>query len=491
MSKSEIFRLLSLSFLVGVMLDSFSYPFVWDSSYFFWAVLLDLIVLFVFYRNKKTVSTCFSILLFVSGMWVTSCHFKEADDFRKESVEFSGKAVIVAEPKPKDGYQEIVARPMGENWSFLLKGSAYQDFSYGDVLNVSTSLEIPENKDEKFDYRMYLAKEGIFYVSKKAIIEKTSEHRGSRIFFRILEFKKTVQKKIDSSLPVPQSGLLEGLILGGSSGLPKELQDAFSRTGTTHIVAVSGYNVTIIAEYLMMLGILIGLWRKQAFWFAAVGIAAFVFMCGLPASAVRAGVMGTLILWAAKNGRLANSGNAILFAASVMLVSNPLLFRYDAGFQLSFMATLGIIYLYPKLEKYFSSFLEKRSTAFKFLFETALLTFSAQLSVLPILIYSFGSLSVISLLANLLILPTVTPAMMLGFFAVATSLVSFPIDRIFFWLCFVILKYETITIRFLSGIKYASFDNLSFPWWGMVVWYIILLGMMNGRKIKMRISKLK
>jgi len=299
-----------------------------------------------------------------------------------------------------------------------------------------------------------------------------------------LEFKENVEGRIARSLPAPESGLLTGLILGGSVSLPKEVQNDFSRTGLTHIVAVSGYNVTIIAECLMMVGIFIGLWRKQAFWFAVIGIAMFVFLVGLPASAVRAGIMGTLLLWAAKNGRLANSINAILFAASAMLINNPLLLRYDAGFQLSFLATCGIIFIYPIIDRYSSSYLEKRGGFVKLLFETLALTFSAQVFVLPIILYSFGNLSIISLLANLLVLPTVTPAMMLGFFAIVFKAILSPIGTAIFWLEFILLKYEIEIVRFLSSLKFASLDGLDFPWWGAAAWYIILIVLMHIDRMK-------
>ena len=124
-------------------------------------------------------------------------------------------------------------------------------------------------------------------------------------------------------IPAPQSGLLIGLLLGGDGQLPKTVQDNFSKTGMTHIVAVSGYNVTIIAEYLMLFFLFLGLWRRQAFWVSILGIFLFVLMVGFPSSAVRAGVMGMLLLWAMKNGRLANSQNAIVFSAAVMLLINP------------------------------------------------------------------------------------------------------------------------------------------------------------------------
>ncbi|NTU66520.1 MAG: ComEC family competence protein [Candidatus Moranbacteria bacterium] len=486
MSKSKAFRIFSISFISGIALVSFCYPFVLDSFYFFSLLIPVSIGMIVFYENKKVMIAGLAILMFISGGWLANRKIAEADSFKNNPQSgFSREAEVVSDPVMKDGYQDVVVRPIGESYGILLRASPYQEFSYGEVLNVSGALEVPKNMDDKFDYRMYLVKEGIFYVSKKPDIRKTGKNDGSKIFFWILEFKKLVQRKIASSLPVPESGLLEGLIIGGSASLPKSVQEDFSRTGTTHIVAVSGYNVTIVAEYLMMLGIAVGLWRRQSFWFATFGIAVFVFMCGLPASAVRAGVMGVLILWAMKNGRLANSGNAILFAASVMLIRNPLLLRYDAGFQLSFLATAGVIYFYPLVERYSRPFMEGKGAVWKVLFETLALTFSAQMLVLPILMYSFGSLSIISLLVNLLILPIISFSMMLGFFAISISFIFHPVAMLLFWLAYIPLRYEIAVVGFFSGLKYASIEIADFPWWGVAVWYIMLFGLFKAAKIMM------
>jgi competence protein ComEC len=237
----------------------------------------------------------------------------------------------------------------------------------------------------------------------------------------------------------------------------------------THIVAVSGYNVTIVAEYLILLGIFLGLWRKQAFWFAILGIAIFVFMVGLPSSAVRAGVMGSVLLWGMKNGRLGNSQNAIVFAAAVMLLINPLLLRWDIGFQLSFLATLGIIYFYPVLENYL---IKKQKVGG--LREIIFLTLSAQIFVLPIILFNFEKLSLISPLANLLVLPIIPITMLLGFLATLCQFFLPFLAQILSWPVFILLKYEVGTISFLAGLKFSSLEIKNFSWIGVVIWYMIL-----------------
>lgn len=469
MAKSKIFLILSLSFIFGIFIRSFS-----NTNPFIICVLLifSIIAASLFYKNKIILVSGCAILFFVFGLWLTDKKLSVIDNL-ENNLNYSGKAVIIKEPTESEFGQKIIAEielrsPTSKPVKILINANKYADYNYGDELNISCNLALPENKD--FDYRMYLAKDSVFYLCDKAQVEKTGSNRGNNFFAGILKIKNKFNGNINQLIPFPESGLMSGLILGGSSGLPKELQNNFSRTGMTHIVAVSGYNVTIVAEYLMMLGIFLGLWRPKAFWFAVFGILIFVLMTGLTASAVRAGVMGTLLLWAMKNGRLANSQNAIVFAAAVMLLFNPLLLRWDIGFQLSFLATLGIIYLYP----YFENKLSKSGKLY-WLWEILFLSLSAQIFVLPIILYNFQNLSLISLVANVLILPIVPATMLLGFLMAALNFILTPLATIFAWLSFVLLKYETIVINFLGSLKYAAVGIENFPWWGVALWYLLLI----------------
>jgi len=277
----------------------------------------------------------------------------------------------------------------------LITAPLYPQYSYGDELKIKCSLEEPKNyADSKFDYQMYLAKDRIYRICNKAQITVVSKNKGNKLYTFILAVKNKFEEKLSAIFPDPEGAYLKGLLLGGSKRMTKDLSEAFQRTGITHTVAVSGYNVTIVAAFLMWLGIWLGLWRQQVFSFAVIGIVLFVLMTGAPSSAVRAGIMGGLVIWAMKEGRLANSTNAILLAAGAMLAINPLLLRYDAGFQLSFLATIGIVQLSPILEKFWWG------RPPKLIQETIILTMSAMVFVLPIILNSFEKISLVSPIAN-------------------------------------------------------------------------------------------
>lgn len=467
------------------MTASFYYPKLIDNFAILLFLILALIVIFVFYKNKLAIIG-FSMAFFVLGIFLVSEKLEKIKNLTVDKRNLSGVVVISKEPVIKEKIQQLILAPAdNKKEKFLLNASIYEKYNYGDMLKINCQLERPKNFDGSFDYRMYLAKDEIFYECKNPKIEKLNENRGNKFLAILIKIKNKFNENINQLIPVPQSGLLSGLLLGGSDQLSKEVQNNFSRTGMTHIVAVSGYNVTIIAEYLMLLGIFLGLWRRQAFWFAVTGIILFVILTGLSASAVRAGLMGVLLIWAMKNGRLGNAQNAILFSACVMLFANPMLFRWDIGFQLSFLATIGIIYLYPFFEKYFLHLVETRHCLVSTIAEILFLSLSAQIFVLPIIIFNFKTLSLISLLANILILPIVPLTMLLGFITIMTSFILEPVAIIFSWLTYLPLKYETITINYLSSLKYASIE-MKITWWGVVIWYIILVSVIYFLKNKIK-----
>lgn len=486
MVKSKIFLILSLSFIAGVFWRSF-----FETSLLILYVFSILAVIFiaVFYKNKIVTVVSFGIIFFVFGVWLVNSKLENINSQNLDGKDFTGKVMIAKEPAIKDKYQNVIVKDTG-GLKILLNANLHDNLNYGDELNLKCALKIPrsfvetaQDDSSGFDYRMYLAKDGIFYLCQNADFQRTGENKGNKIYLTILKLKDKLSRNINSTIPQPEAALANGLIFGGSSQLSKNIADNFSKTGLSHIVAVSGFNVTIIAEYLMLLGIFLGLWRKQAFWFAIGGIFLFVLAVGFPSSAIRAGVMGSLLLWAMKNGRLANSRNAIVFAAAVMLLINPLLLRWDIGFQLSFLATLGIITLSPFWERY----LIRKNKAVSEIQETVFLTISASIFVLPIILYNFHTLSIISVLANVLVLPLIPLAMLLIFATSIAGLFGHLFSLPFAWITFLPLKYIIEAVNYLANLSWASMevDNFSVGW--LTVWYFILFnGVYVIKKLKIK-----
>ena len=466
MSKSRVFFYILISFIAGVFWRSF-----WDvnQNMLFLSLLFSLILLFVFYKNKILAVSAFVVIFLVWGIWQTDSAIRKTQNLELTGKILEGKA-MVENTRPSSFGQNIIVELLDKKISILISTAQYPEYAYGDLLHISCLAKAIENKDSEFDYQMYMAKEGVLYQCDKSKINITNEKGGSRIYAAILKIRNAFENNINKVIPQPEGALAGGLLFGGNAGLSKEIQNDFSRTGMTHIVAVSGYNVTIIAEYLIILAIAFGLWRRQAIWFALVGITLFVIMSGLPASAVRAGVMGGTLLWAMKNGRLASSENAIIFAAAVMLWMNPLLLRYDVGFQLSFLATLGIVVSSPFWEK---SFIKKHRALG--ISEAIALSLSAQIFVLPIIAYNFHITSLISLLANVFILPIIPLSMLLVFLVSLSGFIFAPLSLVLAWLAFLALTYEIKLIHILAAFPWASVSIEKVSAWWIVVYYIIII----------------
>jgi competence protein ComEC len=261
------------------------------------------------------------------------------------------------------------------------------------------------------------------------------------------------------------------MLLGQKRAMSKEVREWFNKCSTTHITVISGMHVSIVATLLMNLALAFYLSRKQAFWFAVIGITLFVILTGAQASAVRAGIIGGLVLLAIHSGRLSEIKNALLFTASTMLLINPRILKFDVGFQLSFLAVIGIVYLSPYLEKGLKFFPQ----TFK-IRDSASMTLSAQIMTLPLILFHFGRISLIAPIANILILPLVPLTMILGFISGVLGLVWIFLGQITSWLTWLFLTYELLVVKWLSKIPFASIE-IKNVWVGLlVIYYLVLFG---------------
>lgn len=360
----------------------------------------------------------------------------------------------------------------------------YPEYHYGDLLSLNCNLTKPLDSaegEQKFSYPAYLARQGVWSVCLNGRIKEVLPGHGNWIYGKILAFKNVLVEGVNKILPEPQSSFLGGLLYGARQSIPTDLKNAFSRTGTAHIVAVSGYNITIIAA--AILAILQGLSvpRKRAFWVSVVLIVVFVMLTGASASVVRAGLMGIIVLWARHLGRLSQVGRVLIFTAFLMLLFNPRLIFFDAGFQLSFASTLGILYLSPILENYSRRW--PKIFGFK---ESLLTTLSAILATAPLIAYSFGSFSLVAPIVNLLILPTIPYTMALGFGAMILGLLYFPLGQVWGSVVWLPLTYIIKVVEYFSSWGWSSVAVPQVSWWVMLLAYAILIwiGWRYGRTSK-------
>ncbi len=366
---------------------------------------------------------------------------------------------IASEPTQKaSGLQFVLDTEKNVNISVTaLPGTT---LAYGDEVVVTGLLEKPENfmtdQGTEFDYISYLYKDNILYQIRRAKVEVVSSGNGNWVVARLLPLKRKIVESFEKVFPDSDASLLAGINLGEKSAIDADFRNDLVTTGTIHIIALSGYNVTIVANALRDLFVdIFGLSVKFAGISGGICIMIFVIMTGLQSSAVRAGIMALIGLFARTRGHTYNAFRALLFAGFLMLLWNPKYLVYDVGFQLSFLATLGIIFITPILEQKFRR-IPKKVLFILPLRELMSVTLGAQLGVVPFILYKMGTLSFISLVANIVILPAVPFAMVTGFFAGIIGLFSLGLAYPLAWVTSELLHYITWAVSFFAKVPHAS-----------------------------------
>ncbi len=387
------------------------------------------------------------------------------------------------------------------NGKIIIKTLLYPQYNYGDKLEINCSLQEPENFTDSnfnyidphiisftqkssgkpvasfthFDYQKYLAKQDVWSVCLNPKVVSLGENRGNFLFKIMFRMKSAIQNQMARLWPEPANSLLAGVLYGGRSGLPQDLADNFTRTGVSHIVAVSGYNVSIIVMILNICLIYLGLSRRQSFWFLNFLILSFVFFSGATASVVRAGVMAVIILFTQQVGRLSVAGRTLVYAAVIMLLFNPYLLIWDAGFQLSFLSTLGLVYLSPVLENILLKKIKMRRFQWLApLAEVLITTLSAIAATLPLILFQFGRLSLVAPLVNVLVLWLVPWLMLFGFVALLLSWLFFPLGQMVAWVAGLGLNYVIIIVDWFGNKSWSALD-MRIPVWLMLGLYLFLM----------------
>lgn len=383
--------------------------------------------------------------------------------------------IIVDEPDVRETNTKLTVRlseanGVKVNTKALFTTDIYTEYSYGDHIRVSGTLDKPKgfvgDDGRYFDYKSFLGKDDIFYQIFFPEVELLEGHGGNPVRRALFDIKNTFLERTAQVVPEPQNSLLGGLVVGAKQSLGEQLLDDFRKTGIIHIVVLSGYNVTIVAEFIM---------RFFAFLPAAAGmslgagaIVAFAAMTGASATIVRASIMALLVILARATGRTYAMTRALFIAGFIMVLHNPKILVFDTSFQLSFVATLGLIYLAPKLEHYCGWVPTKLQ-----LREFATATIATQLFVLPILLYKMGEVSLVALPVNLLILAVVPITMLLGFFTGLLGFLGIALSIPFALVTNLLLSYQLWIVDLFSKIPFASIHIDTFPMWVALLIYML------------------
>src|SRR3989344_4660465 len=379
--------------------------------------------------------------------------------------------VIIEEPEYKSAFREYIIRTESKE-KILVRGEVYPEFVYGDKVKFAGTLKEPENfadeRGEIFDYRSFLSKDDVYFLMSFAKGELIERGKGNFLKRNVLSLKSKFVENTESQITEPASSLLGGILLGLDE-MGKDWEEIFRQVGIIHIIVLSGYNITIIADAVYWLLTRIRFFTRR--WILiteAVGIILFVIMVGAGPSVVRAALMAILVLLARGTGRTYFAARALLMTALAMVLWNPKILIFDTGFQLSFLATMGLIWVTPIVGAKLQWVTEKWAIR-----NIVSDTISTQITVLPLLLYKMGLFSIVSIPANILILPVVPVAMFFGFITGLLGLIFLPLAFPFAVISQILLGYILKVSEIFASFPFASFSISDFPLW--LMWLVYCL----------------
>jgi len=463
--RARIFTIWLVSFILG----SLCAP-LFETSWLIYLTLgLTLMVGSIcIYGKRYAFAVIFALGLFLIS--ISSFQYKEVGLVNRNEAVSADKVTVVGVvsgiPTVNEFGQTIVLNTrrinnLPETAKLKVYAPTYPRFTQGQILRFET--QVKPYGDKKWR----LIKDG--YIGEANLgdytLVGTDQGFWATVKGWLFGLRLRFNDAISRSLPAAESGLGSGLILGEKALITPEVTRQLQISGTTHIIALSGYNITIILGLFVLLRGRLS--RLMNLLVPLIFILAFVVMTGGAASLVRASIMGFMPLVASYLGRESDSFIAIMFSAAIMILFNPFLALFDVGFQLSFAALAGMIYLAPIIAKLFARLPEYISGP---LAETT----GAQLAAMPLLAYYFGSVSLISPLANLLILSLVPVGMLTAFAIGLAGIVWQGIANLIAIPGYVILHTINLLIAFFGSLPAASKSiKIENPIWILLVYFLV------------------
>ena len=375
-----------------------------------------------------------------------------------KEVKVRGK--ISRQPYLKASQQIIYLGPV------LIKTTRFPGYFYGQEIGVI-------GKFQKRVIGRFRTEYSAYFPPIRLVEEEKIEGQKPDLREILFKIRGQLEKVISGLLPEPQASLLLGVVFGAKRQMPQEFWQKLQETGTLHIVVASGQNVSMVARFLISLSVLV-VSRRKAIWLALLGVSAYVLMVGAEAPVVRAGIMAGIGFLAQFFGREEEGVIALITTAAIMLLISPLML-FDIGFQLSFVAVMGLIWIYPVLTQ------RKRGATNFSLFslpvfgEALATTVAAQLAVIPIILINFGQVSWLSPVINGMVLWVVPLVMVLGSMTAGLGLIIKPLAQVLGWFVWLLLTYFVKIIEWSGEIPWVSWEVEKISGWWVVGYYLVLV----------------
>lgn len=483
-----------VSFILGIIVgDNFDIP-----SFLLLGILLLSLIgsIYLYCKKSKGLDYLLIFCLFLAGFWRYELktrdfplnHISNFLDLDKQ-VLVTGQ--IAADPDVREDKTYLKVATSKIEWdnkhlnvagNILVKiREVAFAFNYGDVVQLQGYLNAPLSRRNPglFDYQRDLSTKGIYglvTLNNAEKIEIIENQSGNFFISKIIIPTKTFIKKVfEQTLDQPHQALLAGFVLGERRQIPEEIYEMFTKTGTLHLLAVSGFNVGVIVLFLLAIVKLLRIPKWINLIILLSGILIFSFITNNQPSVVRASIMAALFLLAFYIEREPNFVNIIAFAALLILFYSPLTF-FDVSFQLSFAAAFGIGYMVPKIDNLLSkySFLKKNPIKYWFIIPL-LVSLSATLFTLPIIAFYFNEVSTVVILANLVLVPLSGLAVILGCLSAILGIISLSLAQIISAVNWLLLTLIFESVNFFASFSWSLVKVSSPAIFTITAFYFLLI----------------
>ncbi|MBI4970819.1 MAG: ComEC/Rec2 family competence protein [Candidatus Omnitrophica bacterium] len=502
------FLFISLTYAAGIVLGTLTrYEIAWP---WFALIALASFAILIFIWNPKI----FLPIAFLLILSVGACSYQISQMVPAQDVsnpEFHGRGSlqgrVISEVNQKSkGKKEILSFTLrAESWfsakrKVTLSGNVRVTLlnakivpSYGDELRIKGELSFPKSavNPGEFDYRKYLENQDIrasllgFGSHSIRVIETRPG-----LIRKIFDLRNAIHDRVYQLAPAPERDILLSLITGERTSIPREITDDFVSTGTVHVLAISGFQVSLVAGFVFLLLGWFGVSMRVAALISAAVLVFYVPLAGWQLPVQRAGIMGLVILGAVMLSRASDVITSIFFALFLLLVMNPN-HLYSVAFQLSFISVLALMGISPQINDWLRTdqkisgsgspqhipWWKKVLRSFKITFAS---TLAATIGTFPLILFYFHVLSFTSLLANCVIVPLTTFALFTLIFVLAISLVWLPAAAFLIAIPVCFVKLSTGAAHFLAQFP-LGYLYLPSPHWSMlVIYYGLLLMFITG-----------
>jgi competence protein ComEC len=460
---------ITLGWVIGITLSTW-FPQI-DASLWGIASGLALILAVVLYRYPNLIRWLgIALVAMMLGGLRQSLELQSSDVSQYNGNTGTIEGIVIDEPDIRDDRIQLRvdadsiftnSDTVATDGQILVETFILTDVNYGDRIRATGSLITPAEWDT-FSYADYLGRQGVFTIMPYASVEILESGYGIPFFASLIDLKQIVQQQIALALPEPQAGLLMGILLGNERGIAPELADDFSRVGASHIIAISGFNMVIVSTIVMRF--FEEVFKKYP-WMAALAgilvISLYTLFVGANVAVVRAAMMSALLVIAPLFKRKTYVPASLALVTLILSLHMPSVLQ-DIGFQLSFLAVLGLALFADPLSRRFRAVLERRfpmdhaNVIHVFLNDPLIVSIAAQIATLPLIILYFGRLSLLSLPVNVLIVPIQAILLVVAMMAVGVSVIFPAVGMVLYWIDMAFLSWSISVVRTFAQLDFAD-----------------------------------